>query len=459
MMRDSQAISGSDGMWSLESKNGTEKDEAEAKSAIIVDAYTYRNAGDAAIVLATANILRRRGVSSIRVASRHIDSDRDFYQRYGLEAVPASVTFPVKGQTNDLWRGVTFVWSALAAVLLTLAFQLSPRIAIGASHAVGLSGFAFLAMADTVVLCGGGYLYSPDSRLNLTLLHCALTRWLARWLGKPLLMMPQSIGPFRRRSDELIAAAALQAVDRIVVREEQSAAEARRLVGSSREIVVCPDIALYGWERPGACPGRANEGQPESVGLIAMDWTWARRAGRADLSRYIDKLAELITHLGETGLHVRLLSSSFVPAEGQDDQEIAAGVLARSQVHDTERAGIDHDATDVEGLRSALRDQTIVVSTRLHGALLAMVEGRPAVTLAYQPKATATYQLLGLSELCLDVQTFSVKELAQKVDMILGRLKEYEEEIARAVSQARRIIEETYLSGYESSLSLRYIRA
>lgn len=444
--------------WQLISAEREGKEEARAKSALIVDAYTYRNAGDAAIVLATADILRRRGVGDIRVASRHIDSDRDFYEGHGLEVVPASVAFPVKGAGNDLLRGLTFVWSALASVILTLAFHLSPRLAVGASHIVGLPGFAFLAMADTVVLCGGGYLYSPDSRLNLTLLHCALTRWLARGLGKRLLMMPQSIGPFRRRSDELIAAAALRAVDRIVVREEQSATEARRLVGVSREIVVCPDIALYGWEGK-ACMRREAMSLDKSVGLIAMDWTWARRAGSQELGRYVSKLGEFVSHLDESGLRVRLLASSLVPSEGQDDQEIAASVLAKARVHDTSNAWIDWEANDVEGLRSALRDQAVVVSTRLHGGLLAMVEGRPAVTLAYQPKATATYQLLGLSELCLDVQSFSVKELAQKVDMILGRLKEYEEEIARAVSHARKVIEETYLISHESSAGLRCLRA
>lgn len=433
---------------SLLSKLRPERDEGDSRSttgqAIIVDAYTYRNAGDAAIVLATADVLKRRGVSDIRVASRHLASDRQYYERHGIEAVPPPIAFPVKGAGSDLSRGVTFVGGTILAMFLALVFQLSPRLALGVSHFFGFSGFAFLALADTVVLCGGGYLYSPDSRLNLTLLHCALTRWIARALGKDLLMMPQSIGPFRRRSDELIAAAALRAVDEIVVREERSLIEVRRLVGERRPITVCPDIALYGWALEEELTHPVTKVAANTVGLIAMDWTWARRAGTGELDAYMDKLAQVSTHLNQKGLQVHLMASSLVPSEGQDDQEIADGVLSRLPRNGEPMACINADAADVESLRLALRHQSVVISTRLHGCLLAMLEGRPAVALAYQPKATATYELLGLSELCLDVQSFSVTEVCQKVDMILTGLDEYETKIMATIAQARRVIEETY---------------
>jgi polysaccharide pyruvyl transferase WcaK-like protein len=83
-----------------------------------------------------------------------------------------------------------------------------------------------------------------------------------------------------------------------------------------------------------------------------------------------------------------------------------------------------------------------------------MGEGRPAVALAYQPKATATYELLNLSELCLDVQSFTVKELSYKLELILSRLDEYEQKVAAAVTWARTVIEETYLNGSYPRLSM-----
>ena len=65
--------------------------------ALVVNAYSARNLGDAAITLSTAALLRDLGFSAVSVSSRHYDEDAAFYARHSITTVPPLISFPVGG--------------------------------------------------------------------------------------------------------------------------------------------------------------------------------------------------------------------------------------------------------------------------------------------------------------------------------------------------------------------------
>lgn len=88
------------------------------KRAVITNAYSAKNAGDAAIMLATAELLRSLGFTDIRLASRYADEDRDFYAAYGLRTVPPAIAFPVRGGMSSPARAARLLASMAVVSLL-----------------------------------------------------------------------------------------------------------------------------------------------------------------------------------------------------------------------------------------------------------------------------------------------------------------------------------------------------
>src|SRR5262249_54079643 len=149
---------------------------------LIINAYSVKNFGDAAIVSSIVRYLRRVVPGCrVQVMSSFDDENRAFCRRLGVASVPA------------VWK-IQSGGSYLAQYFRGLLLLVNVRFG-------GPSDNPMLK-ADLVVSLGGGYLYSSTrGPLGLSLLNCLFHIWLGHWLGKPVMLFPQSIGPMLWRID------------------------------------------------------------------------------------------------------------------------------------------------------------------------------------------------------------------------------------------------------------------
>ena len=395
---------------------------------LLINAYSARNAGDAAIVLSTAQLLAAaRPGTEVRIATRYWLQDQAFYAAHGMRVVPPPLAFPPRGDAPGAVRAGLFAATSLLALLVTPLLRLWPGLT---SASVLPSSWRHYLEADTVCAVGGGYLYSSRRTLDLTLLHNAAMMVLARLWGKRLVMMPQSIGPITSGADAAVVRAALRATDRIVVRERVSMEECQR-IGSPRErIDLMPDVAFFAPEEeaPPMCPAD-DPARRTTVGLVAMDWVWARPGtDQKHLDRYIDKLAAMCVRLHEAGLRVRVGGHSGLPAHGQDDFGVGAYVWSEAlrrgvPAHVVQLISPNGDDT-LSASIELIQGAGMVVGTRLHSCILSLRHAVPALALGYQPKSQGTYALLGLDDLYRDVETFDPDEVAAKAVAVLDDLRD-----------------------------------
>ncbi len=411
---------------------------------LIVNAFSSRNAGDAAIVLSTADLLRRNGALSIQSATRYHDDDSAFYSEYGVETVPPVIPFPRREETGRHFsRAVVFAVGALAITLLALLYTVAPRLAKSLANNLRLTGLVELFMSDRAVICGGGYLYSSRRPLNLTLVHTSLCTKVCRIAGKNPVMMPQSVGPFTRRSDRAIVEWSLNGVTPLVVRDESALAEAEKFEHRSGDVKLCPDVALVGWNNPG------SDHQPtlsvsKSIGIAPMDWTWARQVDNdVELSIYIERLAAVSSAFAERGYDIRLYGSSRMPEMGQGDLDVCRRIADLSG-HESVLVDPEGASGNAHRLFDRFADLSVVVGTRLHASIIALAAGTPAVALAYQPKSTGTYRQLGLERFCLDVQTFEVDRTVELVSELSQEGGESRAEMLSRVSDTQHVIASLY---------------
>jgi polysaccharide pyruvyl transferase WcaK-like protein len=90
----------------------------------------------------------------------------------------------------------------------------------------------------------------------------------------------------------------------------------------------------------------------------------------------------------------------------------------------------------------AARELSVVVSVRLHGALMALRHGVPAIHLAYDRKGPAAFGDLGLDEWCFDVRSLDRSTLGTAVARLRAEPQPYWERLAERMPALRRSSEE-----------------
>jgi colanic acid/amylovoran biosynthesis protein len=275
--------------------------------------------------------------------------------------------------------------------------------------------FEAFAAADMVLACGGGYFYdtvTPTGRLARLVSFFSWSIFLLGGfllplaLGKPLVLLPQSIGPLRdglrRAAAQLIARRALITI----VRERESLRLLEELRCAERAICA-PDMAFGMASAPAH---QARELLREAglwridaafrVGVTALDWGGQDRtfAGQA---RYERALLACIDAIADEGGVVVLFNQCGGAAEEWDDARL--NLRLRAAARRPERVLVVNDLLPPELLQAAYGHMDYFVGTRMHSVILALNAGVPALAIGYLHKSQGIMRELGQSDRCLDI--------------------------------------------------------
>ena len=332
----------------------------------ILHAYSRTNSGDGLLVDLTLQRLRRCGVKLDDIVLVALDPD-------SFPDVPHRAGIGTRG------RGLSWSLVPAAARGASLASSALLRRPLGALARE-------LAGSDALVAVGGGYLRAVDvvSSLGTALNHLPQLLTAAR-APTPSLYLPQSVGPLRGPVGAAVRRA-LRGVGAVCVRDPWSERQLAPLPNVQR----LADLAVLDLAENAERIDRAEVGG--RVGFVA------RRVGHA--GGYEDTLLRVARSFGDRAVWA-------VQTEGDPTKSDA--------VH-YERLGVVAGGR-LEKLLEA-RDLSVVVSVRLHGALMALRAGAPAIHLAYDRKGPAAFADLGLDDWCFDVRSLDGDRLRAVVDQL-----------------------------------------
>lgn len=262
--------------------------------------------------------------------------------------------------------------------------------------------------ADAVVLGGGGLVQDFTSALNVPY-H--LSRLLpARLAGTPLGVVGIGAGPLQGRLGRGLAGAALRAA-RVCTTRDAASAELFRRLGIA-PVEVAADLALSlpvpemtVEDRLVVClrPWRGRRSRVP----VAL-----RRGGDDDIAPWFvaNTAAALDAAAGATGLSVRL-----VAFQGDRDGPLHDRVAERMSAPVTT---VRPSVGDVVGEVARGR---VVVAMRYHALVSAVLGGRPAVSLGYDPKVDALAADVGRGVVELGCDRPAVADLAGAVEELATR--------------------------------------
>lgn len=227
----------------------------------------------------------------------------------------------------------------------------------------------WLRQFDAVLDTGAGDSFTDIYGRN-RFARMAYTQLAARRVGLPVVLLPQTIGPFDDKLNRVVARRALKRASVVVTRDHTSESYARSL--GRKDVIRSTDLVF----------SLPSVQQPKSrdVVLNVSGLLWGSDK-HVDSKKYRNYVNDFITELVSRGRHVSLLPH-VLDNSTPDNDMIPIRELERTR----------HGEVDVlipeslDEARRAVASASLVVGSRMHACLNALSVGTPAVPWAYSRK-------------------------------------------------------------------------
>jgi polysaccharide pyruvyl transferase WcaK-like protein len=296
---------------------------------------------------------------------------------------------------------------ALLCAVLLGRWGIGARWGLDATERASLAAFR---NADVVYASGGGYLYDepvahPWRRLLGWDLWLIADLLIARALQRPLVLLPQSIGPCTNGPFRIVLCWLLGQANRIYARDSATSMLLRQWGIAHRN---APDIAWY-TENPPV----AHETSPQQpvLGVSALNWGAQYPSFRGQTA-YEDALVGTIEHYAARGWRIQLYSQCREANPAWDDLLVTQRIAQRA----TCTVEIMPDIPDPSALALAYAGLDCLIATRMHAAILRMRSGGSCVVIGYLPKAAALMADLGLAAWHVPITHVDATTLCALVD-------------------------------------------
>jgi colanic acid/amylovoran biosynthesis protein WcaK/AmsJ len=348
---------------------------------LIVNTSTVSNHGDAAILEGLIASLRAAGATYITVAALADPTEVENRLAMGAdEVVPLAIdTLRAPRWMRRTYPGLA-VWVACMIPLTLLRAGRSPDTSLRSYRD-----------ADLVISSGGGYLGGERPGANvLNVFHIAL----AEVLGRRCLVAPITVKPMN------------STVKRIVKIGLKGALVFARDVGTLhrlRELGLRPRLASDMAFRSPSLLAAATRARPAHRGFVIA---WAPRqygsghtAFAARQQIYSAALRALCRLARLREARIVLISQSG--SRGLEDDVPFVERLARSFPPDVHVDVMPHARTLDQGMKQ-FAEADVLLSFRLHAAIMALAAGTPTLVVGYEPKVQGVLEPLGLGDWVLD---------------------------------------------------------
>lgn len=242
-----------------------------------------------------------------------------------------------------------------------------------------------IARLDLMLDIGAGDSFAdiyPDKRFA----YIVATKLMCFWRRLPLVLAPQTIGPFTRQPHKAVAAHVLRRARAVFARDQLSLDAARALAPSARPLQSI-DVAF-------ALPHTPEPTTPGRVGVNVSGLLWSGGYGSDnDFGLSIDYrqfTLQLIERLLARGQTVELISHVSTPLARDDDPGAARAVHAA--LPDTV---LVPPFASPSAAKSHISGLEFLVAARMHASIAAWSAGVPVLPVSYSRKFEGLYGSLG----------------------------------------------------------------
>lgn len=351
------------------------------------------------------------------------------------------------------------------ASLIFMSIQVILSIFSAVLVKIGLKGFYRSELLGCVKKCDMVVSYSDEnfkegaSFLPLNV-YWILTWWtmltsktwdvlVAKFYGKPVVMFPNSVGPFKTVIGRSLSRLALNSCSLIIVREPIS----NRIVQSLR--VKTPKILTFDttWLFGSATNTRFKDNSHPCIGVSPGIYSYV--FSELEIERHVTSYAEALDKAIEKfGFSVVFLPH-YVSGFRYDDLEISKMILQK--MRNKNRARIV-EVEKAEEFKSFLDKMDVVISSKMHPAVLALSGRVPTLCVAYDHKQIGLFESLDMNKCVIPLNELSSGRLFSKICYVWNNKERIRAELETRVPSIQKNIRETIKSALSQFGKLNIVR-
>ncbi len=239
------------------------------------------------------------------------------------------------------------------------------------------------------------------------LLSRTLDVMVARSFGKPVVLFPNSVGPFRTGIGKFLAKLSLNSCDYLLIRDPISFSIVDQL-GIKTTKVLTYDTALL-FQEQSRCSVAGGFSKP-LLGVSAG--IYSNSLSQTHVKNYITAHAKALDAAIQKYGFTVLFLPHYVSGFSNDDLDVSNQIRAQMQnQHQTAIVTIE----EVSEFHAVLGEMDLVLSSKMHPAILAATSYVPVLCVVYDHKRTGFFQRLEMTQCTLDIREVSFEKLSSRI--------------------------------------------
>jgi polysaccharide pyruvyl transferase WcaK-like protein len=313
-----------------------------------------------------------------------------------------------------------------------------------------IKGLMALGRTDMFIIAGLGLLTDAYGLLGWGPYNMLKWVLIAKACRSKVLFVSVGAGPVHSRLGKYFIKTALSLADFRSYRDESTKRYLKDMGFRADNDRVYPDLAFSLSEV--AISHRYSKQDGRSVvGLGLMDYTGKYSASIEVYHAYLENLGVFSRWLLNQENDVRLLIGDLW--DTRMTKQLRG--LLREQLSEGDNAHIlDDQVASVEELLSQIAETDVVVATRFHNVVFALLCQKPVIAISFHHKCESLMNAMGLGEYCLDINTLRADALIEKFCDLKANADRLKPLIKQKTSEFRELLEEQYKLIFDD-LSLR----
>ena len=316
---------------------------------------------------------------------------------------------------------------------------------------IGIPSELYRWLAAIRILKGMGMLIVPGTGLLTDV--CGLSGWgpytmfkwslVAKLCRCKLLFVSVGAGPVYSALGKYFVKSALSLADFRSYRDNASLEYLKGIGFPTNSDRVYPDL-VFSLPEAVIANDNSEKKRRSVVGLGLMEYYGKPSVdspGNAIYLAYLENLVVFLRWLLAHEYDARLLIGDV--GDRRVTEEFKSLLKERSLIYDEARI-IDEPVSSVEHLISQLAATDIVVATRFHNVLLALLLNKPVISISFHHKCASLMSEMGLGEYCHDINHMNAGRLIEQFQDVERNAEKLKPVIRQKVEQSRKALDEQY---------------
>lgn len=397
---------------------------------LLIHSYSELNKGDAGIILATVQNIRKEDkdskiflYSTYGYNDKQFEEQHEFLKKYVDGIVPA--LFPElflkignEHHYGSKAKAISLVWHLIRSSFLLL----SPSFFSFLLHSKEKKSLELMQKSDYIISKGGSFLCNEGSnREFFALWRLFHPFFLAKKFNKQTSIFGQSLGPVKGYFSRILFQFGIKKVDDIYIRETKTLELLKEDGILLKNYYIVPDIAFSLNDDEGKVDEIISKDNDFKMGMTIVDFPFKTLKEK---ERYIDTICSTIKYIVnkyDAKVYIYPQVITIMP-DGTTDIRLTKKIFSLLSDEIKKNVTILEKNYSPMDLKKMYGLMDIFIATRLHSAIFALANNVPTINISYHgTKSEGTFELLGLDNYVLRITNIDKMLLQEKVDNLISK--------------------------------------